>query len=310
MTTPTEQKTICRATGLLVIEVRNANPNGNPDSESDPRQRPDGRGEISPVSFKRKLRDLIEDRTVVWQEISRTLGLDDDSFHILESRNRGFGDVQDTSEAWKEVVKLAATDGGKALAQRYWDARVFGSTFLEKGESGNSEESATTKQRSYIRTGVVQFGIGVSLAPIEINRATWTKKAPAEESKDRGMAPLASRTVAHAVYCMPFFINPSAAAKSYCSTRDIEVLLRLIKYAYAHTRSVPRAGVEIRHAWYIEHLSPLGSCSEFALIDALTPKKKEPVDQPSASWQDYVVPTALPNELQSKVQPLRDLMTE
>ena len=50
-----------RVTGLLVIEVVNSNPNGDPDRESDPRQRPNGRGEISPVSFKRKLRDLIDD---------------------------------------------------------------------------------------------------------------------------------------------------------------------------------------------------------------------------------------------------------
>ena len=39
-----------RYTGLLIIEVINSNPNGDPDRESDPRQRPDGRGEISPVS--------------------------------------------------------------------------------------------------------------------------------------------------------------------------------------------------------------------------------------------------------------------
>ena len=52
---------IKRATGLLIIEVVNSNPNGDPDRESDPRQRPNGLGEISPVSFKRKLRDLVED---------------------------------------------------------------------------------------------------------------------------------------------------------------------------------------------------------------------------------------------------------
>ena len=50
-----------RATGLLVIEVVNSNANGDPDRESDPRQRPNGLGEISPVSFKRKLRDLLDD---------------------------------------------------------------------------------------------------------------------------------------------------------------------------------------------------------------------------------------------------------
>jgi CRISPR/Cas system type I-B associated protein Csh2 (Cas7 group RAMP superfamily) len=57
-----------RATGLLVIEVTNSNPNGNPDQESNPRLRPDERGMISPVSFKRKLRDLVEDKEgPVWK---------------------------------------------------------------------------------------------------------------------------------------------------------------------------------------------------------------------------------------------------
>src|SRR3954449_8209735 len=79
----------CRATGLLVIEVVNSNPNGDPDRESDPRQRPDGRGEISPVSFKRKLRDLVEHKEgPVWIELQKKLELQADHFHVLESRGR------------------------------------------------------------------------------------------------------------------------------------------------------------------------------------------------------------------------------
>lgn len=55
-----------RATGLLILEVVNSNPNGDPDRENDPRQRPNGLGEISPVSVKRKIRDLIEDHDGVF----------------------------------------------------------------------------------------------------------------------------------------------------------------------------------------------------------------------------------------------------
>ena len=67
---------IKRATGLLIIEVVNSNPNGDPDRESDPRQRPDSKGEISPVSFKRKLRDLVEDKEgQVWQHLQKSLKL-------------------------------------------------------------------------------------------------------------------------------------------------------------------------------------------------------------------------------------------
>ncbi len=49
-----------RGTGLLIIDVVNSNPNGDPDGMSEPRTfEGDGRGLISPVSLKRKLRDLM-----------------------------------------------------------------------------------------------------------------------------------------------------------------------------------------------------------------------------------------------------------
>ena len=78
-----------RFTGLLIIEVVNSNPNGDPDRESDPRQRPDGRGEISPVSFKRKVRDLIDAKDgPVWKAMQTEMNLSDAQFLILESRGR------------------------------------------------------------------------------------------------------------------------------------------------------------------------------------------------------------------------------
>jgi len=275
---------IVRATGLLVIEVINSNPNGDPDRESDPRQRPDGKGEISPVSFKRKVRDLIQNQDGdVWKEISAAMKLDPKRFAILESRGRD-----------RKAITAELEDG--TFRDKYWDGRIFGNTFLEEGGSDK------------IKTGVVQFGLGLSVAPIDISRHTNTSKSGVQEGKDRGMAPMGYRFVPHGVYCMPFFVNPSAAQKSGCTKQDIELMLKVIPFAYPHTRSHARPMVEVRHAWFIEHKNALGSCSDFALIAALTPKKKQDIDQPSKSWDDYVVPTLLPDELKKKVDSIRDLM--
>lgn len=277
---------IKRATGLLVIEAVNSNPNGDPDRESDPRQRPDGRGEISPVSFKRKLRDLVDDKVgPVWQSVKETLELKEDGFFVLESRGRD-----------RKAIKKEIDDG--LFIKKYWDGRLFGSTFLEKDVSTS------------IKTGVVQFGLGVSISPISVQRMTTTNKAGVEGDKDRGMAPLAYRVVEHAVYCMPFFVNPTAASKSGCTAEDIKLMLQLIPYAYPHTASYVRPAVEIRHAWYVEHKHLLGSCSDFALLDALKPKKKGDIDASSSSFNDYEIPTELPDDLKSKVEELRDLMEE
>lgn len=281
-----EAKKIMRATGLLVIEAINSNPNGDPDRESDPRQRPDGLGEISPVSFKRKLRDLVEDKEgPVWLELKKNLGLADEEFEVLESRGRDRG-----------KIKKELEDNGKIFKQKYWDARIFGNTFLEEGAANT------------IKTGVVQFGMGLSLAPIIIERHTNTNKAGVESGKDRGMAPMAYRIVQHGIYCMPFFVNPSAAHKSGCTAKDIELLLALIPHAYAHSRSYVRPNVEILNAWYMEHKSAIGSCSDFKLIDSLTPTKREHSDSASNNRKEYDIPSTLPAALQGKVAPLKDLM--
>ena len=146
---------IKRATGLLVIEVVNSNPNGDPDRENDPRQRPNGLGEISPVSVKRKIRDLIEDHDgVFFQSLPEAYIRQADLYCILESRGRDRAAI--TKEMNDNPNFMDST-----FVRKYWDARIFGNTFLEDG--GNKE---------YIKTGAVQFGMGLSISPISIVRHT------------------------------------------------------------------------------------------------------------------------------------------
>jgi Cas7 group CRISPR-associated protein Csh2 len=275
-----------RGTGLLVINVVNSNPNGDPDGESEPRTfEGDGRGLISPVSFKRKLRDLMEvaDGGVRAAALAAVGAKDGKGFGILESRGRSRKDI--------DAMKI------EDFRAAYWDGRVFGNTFVEKDNKGK-----------FITTGVVQFGPGVSVTPIEIVRLTLTNKAGVEKDKDRGMAPLAFRVVRHGLYVMPFFINASAAKKSGCTAQDIDVMKFLIPYAYAHTASVARPQVEIVHAWYAEHQNPLGSCPDPLLLAALKPRRKG--DDPEAASKDlgdYDVPQGLPDDLRARLASFEDL---
>jgi len=189
MATNNSQEKIHRATGLLIIEVENSNPNGDPDQENDPRRRShDERGMISGVSFKRKLRDLILRKDEpVWQAAAKEFKISGENdawnrdglhFDILEDRNVKRPEVD--AQLKKDL------DGFK---KKYWDARVFGNTFLEK-EVGNT-----------IRSGVAHFSLGVSVTPIRVHRLTQTKMAGVQAGKEHGMAPLAHRIVEHAVFC-------------------------------------------------------------------------------------------------------------
>lgn len=282
---------IKRATGLLVIEAVNSNPNGDPDRESDPRQRPNGRGEISPVSFKRKLRDLLDDHDApFFKALPEKFVQNEEQYRILEHRGRDRKAI--TAEMGKDPEKFLESE----FVRKYWDARVFGNTFLEDGGD-----------KGFIKTGAVQFGMGVSLAPIDIIRQTNTNKPGVQEGKNAGMAPLAYRIVEHGVYCMPFFVNPNYACKSGCTADDIELLKLLIPHAYEMNRSAIRPDVRIRHAWYIEHKNMLGSCPEYLLFEALTPEKLGDQNEPSTMWSDYQDKTALPEELRSRVESCIDL---
>jgi len=257
-----------RITGLLLLEVRNSNPNGDPDRESDPRQRADGRGEISPVSFKRKVRDLIEDKDgPAWAELSTRFKptLLPAEFHILESRGRD-----------RKVLSEEAKDG--RFAPKYWDARLFGATFLEKDSS-------------HIRSGVCQFGLGLSIAAIEVTRHTLTNKAGVEAGLDRGMAPLAFRVAQHGLYALPFFVNPSTAHRSQCTQRDVDLLLHALPYAYSNNPAMNRAGISPVHIHVLTHTNALGSFNDFTVLDALTPKRKgESPLATSTNLADYDFP--------------------
>ena len=288
---------IPRATGLLVIVVENSNPNGDPDQESDPRRRShDNRGMITGVSFKRKLRDLVLRKDEpVWIKVATELGIQERAgeFDLLEKRDIKREDVE------KKIKNGEKNNDFTEFQKQFWDARVFGNTFLPEKTAGR-----------HVRSGVAHFGLAVSVSPVRVHRLTKTKMAPVEGGKEgeqgpsRGMAPLAHRIVEHGVYGMPFFINPTGAERKRgtgCTPLDIALLLKLIRYAYPHTKSDIRPFVELRHAWYAEHEDDLGSFSEFEFIENLTPRRKggdrekESVSSIPLDEQ-YAVPTELLSE--------------
>jgi CRISPR-associated protein Csd2 len=325
MATTSAKKLFPRGTGLLIIEVRHSNPNGDPDQESEPRTiESDGRGLISPVSLKRKLRDLVAAKDgVAWQETFATLRIDEksgNSYGILETRGR-------------DRATIGAMDQA-SFTRAFWDGRIFGNTFLEEnkdadgdgnGESGDGAKSSKRKSSGrpgqktddadvpsrdhFISTGVVQFGVGVSVSPVEIERLTTTNKSGVQEGKDRGMAPLGWRVVRHAVYAMPFFVNPMMASRTNCTSDDINILKFLVPHAYSATASAIRPFVEVRHAWYAEHTSPLGSCPDSLILDALSPKRRnaDDLDTPSTSIAEYDIPVTLPDNIQARLASFDDL---
>lgn len=264
-----------RQVGLIVLDVTMSNPNGDPDMDSEPRTRDlDQRGMISPVSFKRKFRDLIAEDSPVFEEAVSQLGLSktENEFGILEQRGRD-------RDAIKKLDK-------EAFVKSYWDARLFGNTFLESMKDSDAKDRDVSH---FISTGAVQIGVGLSVAPVDVVRMTNTNKSGVQEGKDRGMAPLAFKVVQHGIYCIPIYVNPSVAKKTGATKEDLDLFKFMLPYVYQHTTSAIRPQISVLHAFFAEHKNVLGSCPEHLFIEALTPRLKEGVELPTSA-SDYVIP--------------------
>jgi len=285
-----------RHVGLLVLDVTMSNPNGDPDMESEPRTRElDGLGMISPVSLKRKLRDLISDDSEVFAVAKQQLNLGESTnnqFKILEERGRD-----------RDAIK--AMDKAEFM-QTYWDARMFGNTFLE---ALDDKDKKSGKYKHFINTGTVQVGVGLSIAPIETIRMSYTGKSEQKDGK-KIMAPLAFRVVQHGIYCIPIFVNPSVAKKTGATAEDLDLLKFMLPYVYQHTASAIRPQISVLHAWFAEHKNTLGSCPEHLFINALTPKLKAEVTH-STSADDYNIPERDDlGDLLDRFKDVRDLVNE
>lgn len=273
-----------RHVGLIILDVTMSNPNGDPDMESEPRTRElDGLGMISPVSLKRKFRDLVEDKSAVFEEANKKIELGaktGNKFGILESRGRD-----------RDAIKKMDRD---AFKNAFWDARLFGNTFLEslKDSELTDEQKQKKKEGGFehlINTGTLQVGVGLSISPIDVIRMTNTSKSGVEADKDRGMAPLAFRVVQHGIYCIPIYVNPSIAMKTGATVEDLDLFKFILPYVYQHTASAIRPQISILHAWFAEHKNTLGSCPEHLFVNALTPKVKKDVSK-AKSLADYDIP--------------------
>ena len=321
---------IPRATGLIIVEVRNSNPNGDPERDGAPRRRIGDIGEISPVSVKRKIRDIVGNKNgPIWLYLNEKFKLEEARFEILEERGR----VRNI------IRKMIIEDDSKSIenkefVKRYWDGRVFGNTFLEGTEGELSEEASegtsekktgkgkdkkaaeTLALKNNVKTGVVHFGLGLSVAPVRLRTDfTLTNKSGVQTEKTSGMAPGAFKFVEHGIYAIPFFVNPTQASKSGCTKQDVDVALELIPYVYSHNRSLVRTQVEVLRAWYAEHNNQRGSFNDFDLIDALMPgkKKKEEENKPSSERSEYNIPNPQENpdilkDFKGKLTNIRDLM--
>ena len=281
---------------LLLFEVTNGNPNGDPDAGNMPRHNPNtNRGIVSDVCLKRKVRNYVE--------LFPPERIDNNGYNLLIRQGAVLNDeigngIQKSAESLdKDASKSDKQEAAmKWLCREFFDVRAFG------GVLSTGRDIMKGSAWGQVR-GAVQFTFGQSYHPItpleiSITRLAVTKEEDA--SKERTMGN--KHIVPYALYMAKAYISPAFAERTGFTNVDLEVLFDAINHMFEHDRSAARGEMVVRGIYDFEHVGTqhennaeqnrrearLGCAHAHKLFEGIAVKLKDGVEFPQ-SFADYEV---------------------
>lgn len=234
---------------LLLFEVTNGNPNGDPDAGNMPRLDPNtSRGIVSDVCLKRKVRNYVA------AFAPEGNGGDENGYNILVQQgavlnteiSKGIKAAQDES---KDDVPRRAM---KWVCNQFYDVRAFG------GVLSTGDEVMKGSAYGQVR-GPVQFTFGQSFHPITPLEITITRCAVTKEedrAKERTMGN--KHIVPYALYAAKGYISPAFAERTGFSNADLDLLFEALLNMFEHDRSAARGEMIVRGLYDFEHVGTQG----------------------------------------------------
>jgi len=267
---------------VVLFDVENGNPNGDPDAGNMPRVDPEtGLGLVTNVCLKRKIRNYVE----VAKEnqegyriyVSENVPLEENDKQALTYL--GVDDVKD--------VKKKNPDADEKIrdfmCQNFYDVRTFGAvmTTLVKGALSCGQ----------VR-GPVQLGFAHSIDPIMPQEITITRVAiTTAKRKDEGRNTEMGRKyiVPYGLYRVEGYVSANLARKSTgFSEDDLQLLWKAIINMFENDHSAARGNMAVRELIVFKHDSELGNAPAYKLFEKVKVTKKNPRKAPR-SYADYEV---------------------
>jgi CRISPR-associated protein Csd2 len=288
---------------LLLFEVTNGNPNGDPDAGNMPRIDPNtNRGIVTDVCLKRKIRNFVEIFPPA-RESDTTNG-----FNILIKQGAVIEIEQKPAiAAAKDKENKAKLDGTSEaekaknwLCREFFDVRTFG------GVLSTGDDIMKGSAWGQVR-GPVQFTFGQSYHPItpleiSITRCAVTKEADAGKERTMGN----KHIVPYALYVAKGYVSPAFAERTGFTQADLDLLFEALMNMFEHDRSAARGEMIVRGIYDFEHVGThaeatdptqqeqnkretrLGCAHAHKLFEGIQIKLKDGRDFPE-SFADYVV---------------------
>lgn len=275
---------------VILFDVENGNPNGDPDAGNLPRIDPEsGLGLVTDVCLKRKIRNYVENVKEDTQGykiyIKEDVPLNRSDRKACESLGIQETDDKKVTEALKKLKKNDANADIKLrdyMCDNFFDIRAFGAvmtTFVK-----------ASLNCGQVR-GPVQIGFARSIDPIMSQEVTITRVAITTEKDAENKSTEMGRKsiVPYGLYRAEGYISANLARKvTGFSEEDLELLWDAIINMFENDHSAARGKMSVRELIVFKHSKELGDCPAYKLFDAVEIRKKDGVEYPR-KYQDYEV---------------------
>jgi CRISPR-associated protein Csd2 len=299
---------------VLIFDVKDGNPNGDPDAGNLPRVDAEtGCGLVTDVCLKRKVRDyviLTKSAQIgydVWVK-AKSLTLNE---HIERAYDEG-DDVKKAVEAWRAWQKDKKKnpkperhyeDVAKDwMCSRFYDIRTFGAVMStsDKEDGEAAEEMSKIKKTAGQVRGPVQITFARSNDPIVAIEHSITVCAARKADKPvEAQIGIQGRktTVPYGLYIAHGFVSAHLANQTKFGEEDLKLLWEALGSMFEHDRSAARGLMATQKLIVFKHDSPLGNAPAHALFERIKITRNDST-KPARAFADYQVvldPSPLPS---------------
>lgn len=268
---------------VVLFDVKNGNPNGDPDAGNMPRMDPEtGCGLVTDVCLKRKIRNYVE---TVKEDDPRFGIYIKDGVPLNRSDRQALEACGEKNPDLKTLKKNTPDIDAKLrdyMCSHYYDIRTFGAVMTT---------FVTAKLNCGQVRGPVQLGFARSVDPIMPQEVTITRVAITTEEdalkKDTEMG--RKHIVPYGLYRVEGFVSANLARKTTGFTEeDLELLWQAILNMFENDRSAARGMMAVRRLIIFRHESELGNAPAWKLFELVKAQRREGVTTPR-DFSDYEV---------------------
>ena len=268
---------------IILFDVENGNPNGDPDAGNMPRIDPETNlGIVTDVCLKRKIRNYVE---------TMKEGTEGYRIYIKEGvpLNRSDNEAYAYVGADDKTIKSKKKEDNKIdekirdfMCRNFFDIRTFGAvmtTFVKAALNCGQVR------------GPVQLGFAQSVEPVIPQEVTITRVAITTEAdaEKKGTEMGRKHIVPYGLYRCEGYVSANLARKSTgFSEDDLALLWEAILNMFEHDRSAARGNMAVRELIVFKHESELGNAPAHKLFEAVTVSRREGAGVPR-SFGDYEV---------------------